>query len=94
MPDPQLDPEPTEPALSTLAEAEVIARHAGELNWWVEKVMEEYDRRGDIVTAAIELVDHWATAQNNIGGEWFKHHGSLLEDLVYAVEEARATSDE
>lgn len=29
----------------TLAEAEVIARHAGKLNWWAMKIMREYDRR-------------------------------------------------
>lgn len=33
-----------QPQPHTLAEAEVIARHAGTLNWWAELVMTEYDR--------------------------------------------------
>jgi hypothetical protein len=63
----------------TLAEAEVIARHAGKLNWWADKIMEEYDRReaalpewhcpscGAVTRArmadAEPVLDHWYAGQ-------------------------------
>lgn len=71
----------------TLAEAEVIARHAGRLNWWIDKIMEEYDRRGTRVTELEAQVKALEPALRELLDQ--THMGNEATDMAWKQHNAR-----